>query len=554
MYSTGTHVPSPFSGPSGGECDAETQHRCPNSRCITLANVCDSFCDCHPDCSDEANCTSDLYAILGGVSRCEVGSTLSCMTANLDRSRDRCISPEFICDGQNDCHNGDFYSDEYGCGIVKVTLPFGHLSSRIPRRFHSYNFLYLATIYTLSSFKADECPGPQDGGRWFLCSEGRCISSHLLCDFHPDCLHGDDETDCGKECCFVVLLKTGRCVIFIVTVQAEESTTILLLPYRVSSRSRYRVSSFSKEYNKYYPACNVSEWRCSSGQCVPESSRCDLQFQCLDKSDEIACENNTCSEGQARCRNGQCLSSQLWCDWVVDCADGSDEASCDRPAACIEDEFQCSNGQCVPLSSRCDAALSPREGCADRSHLLNCSQQECAAGAFQCGSGPCVPSSRVCDGRIDCPLTWDDEDHCLQQIATSFASLTEEYKYDISQGDMREEMLHLKTIHTANYGEEFQSPYRLLNKVSKFRLNEIFPNVWDINEIFPNVWDINEIFPNVDKIFPNVCIVLRTFCTLPSTVASAERSFSKSRLIKNVLRSTVMQERLNDLAVLCMRS
>jgi hypothetical protein len=37
---------------------------------------------------------------------------------------------------------------------------------------------------------------------------------------------------------------------------------------------------------------------------------------------------------------------------------------------------------------------------------------------------------------------------------------------------------------------------------------------------------------------------------MPVTVASAERSFSKLKLLKNYLRSTMFQERLNGLATL----
>jgi hypothetical protein len=37
---------------------------------------------------------------------------------------------------------------------------------------------------------------------------------------------------------------------------------------------------------------------------------------------------------------------------------------------------------------------------------------------------------------------------------------------------------------------------------------------------------------------------------VPVTVASAERSFSKLKLLKNYLRSTMSQERLNGLATL----
>ena len=38
---------------------------------------------------------------------------------------------------------------------------------------------------------------------------------------------------------------------------------------------------------------------------------------------------------------------------------------------------------------------------------------------------------------------------------------------------------------------------------------------------------------------------------MPVTVASAERSFSKLKLLKNHLRSSMSQKRLNGLATLC---
>ena len=49
--------------------------------------------------------------------------------------------------------------------------------------------------------------------------------------------------------------------------------------------------------------------------------------------------------------------------------------------------------------------------------------------------------------------------------------------------------------------------------------------------------------------FSNILVVYRILLTVPVTVASAERSFSKLKLFKNYLRSTMSQERLNDLAM-----
>lgn len=55
---------------------------------------------------------------------------------------------------------------------------------------------------------------------------------------------------------------------------------------------------------------------------------------------------------------------------------------------------------------------------------------------------------------------------------------------------------------------------------------------------------------NILDLYPNMSIALRLMLTLPVTVASSERSFSKLKLIQTYLRSTMSQERLSALAVL----
>ena len=49
--------------------------------------------------------------------------------------------------------------------------------------------------------------------------------------------------------------------------------------------------------------------------------------------------------------------------------------------------------------------------------------------------------------------------------------------------------------------------------------------------------------------FPNTCIAYRILLTVPVIIAYAERSFSKLKLIKSYLRSTMSQERLSGLAI-----
>ena len=58
----------------------------------------------------------------------------------------------------------------------------------------------------------------------------------------------------------------------------------------------------------------------------------------------------------------------------------------------------------------------------------------------------------------------------------------------------------------------------------------------------------------MEDIFPNLFIAIRILLTLPVTVASAERSFSKLKIIKNYLRSSMSQERLVGFALISIES
>ena len=51
-------------------------------------------------------------------------------------------------------------------------------------------------------------------------------------------------------------------------------------------------------------------------------------------------------------------------------------------------------------------------------------------------------------------------------------------------------------------------------------------------------------------LFLNTCIAYQILLTILVTVASTERSFSKLKIIKSYLRSTMSQERLSELAIL----
>ena len=111
----------------------------------------------------------------------------------------------------------------------------------------------------------------------------------------------------------------------------------------------------------------------------------------------------------------------------------------------------------------------------------------------------------------------------LQQQAEKFV---ERYSIDVTE-ELVEEVKHIKAIHVANFGEESLPPLNLLNMILKCKLQPLFVNC---------------------------CVALRIFCTIPVTVAEAERSFSKLSLIKNYLRSTMSQDRLSDLGTLAIEN
>lgn len=63
------------------------------------------------------------------------------------------------------------------------------------------------------------------------------------------------------------------------------------------------------------------------------------------------------------------------------------------------------------------------------------------------------------------------------------------------------------------------------------------------------------IFSNdLTAVYPNLAVALRILLTLPVSVATAERSFSTLKLIKNYLRSSMSQERLSNLSIISIES
>lgn len=59
-----------------------------------------------------------------------------------------------------------------------------------------------------------------------------------------------------------------------------------------------------------------------------------------------------------RCSYGACVNRTARCDGLTDCVDGSDETACDRDAndVCSDGDFRCStvHQECIPSAEVCN--------------------------------------------------------------------------------------------------------------------------------------------------------------------------------------------------------
>jgi ABC-type uncharacterized transport system permease subunit len=83
--------------------------------------------------------------------------------------------------------------------------------------------------------------------------------------------------------------------------------------------------------------------------------------------------------------------------------------------------------------------------------------------------------------------------------------LAEEYSSGITK-EIVTEIKQLKKVHESNFGRDLLRPLDLLNSLYQYKLGNLFPNI---------------------------CVSLRILLTIPATITSAERSFSKLNLVKN---------------------
>ncbi|XP_034549984.1 52 kDa repressor of the inhibitor of the protein kinase-like [Notolabrus celidotus] len=109
--------------------------------------------------------------------------------------------------------------------------------------------------------------------------------------------------------------------------------------------------------------------------------------------------------------------------------------------------------------------------------------------------------------------------------------------------DAEKKMLELARF----YSEDISKPEEVVEEFHSFR--KLYSELaMDLNSdaILPFL-----IANDMDRAYPNLAILHRIYKTIPISSASAERSFSRLKLIKSYLRSCMDEARLSNLTLLC---
>ncbi|XP_047141152.1 zinc finger MYM-type protein 1-like [Hydra vulgaris] len=112
----------------------------------------------------------------------------------------------------------------------------------------------------------------------------------------------------------------------------------------------------------------------------------------------------------------------------------------------------------------------------------------------------------------------DNDDLSVQSKACELAQF---YPRDVNKEDLIEEVCRFKNARKTIFKQG--NPLQLLNQIFKKKLERLFPYIY---------------------------IMLRIFSTIPVSVAEGEQSFSKLKIIKNSLCSTMGQDHVTDLLII----
>ncbi|KAJ8419179.1 hypothetical protein AAFF_G00006780 [Aldrovandia affinis] len=315
-----------------------------------------------------------------------------------------------------------------------------------------------------SSALPASCPAVTD----FVCQNGDCIESHLVCDNKADCADESDEMDCDD-----VMGLPGTCNFNMPESESWEDTCQLAQDHRDNfdwkigqtrhtpgtgpptdhspdgrGRFLYVHSAMQREGDiatiastAAFPAsvgvCHLRFWYYMYGSrrmgtlkvyTVGESGTTLLMWAVNgNQGDEWSYANVVLSNsGPFRVAFQAEVGGDVRTDIALDDISFSTECAVGgpvtpKPLTCGADSFQCLHVfQCIPKSWWCDGEmdcvdLSDEELCPSRVPGTLPPQGHCGELQYQCSDGLCVPSLLRCDGVPDCSHGEDEFSCPLQQ-------------------------------------------------------------------------------------------------------------------------------------------
>ncbi|EDW26021.1 GL14453, partial [Drosophila persimilis] len=280
-----------------------------------------------------------------------------------------CIPIESVCDGIADCghHEDEDYvlcncsSDKYKCQRGGGCIPKTQVCDG---KSQCHDGSDESACHFQDKFNKTrlgvECLSFQ-----YQCGDGSCISGYKRCNGITDCADGADEYNC-------------------------------LFNYE-------DVDYDTDPDNNPLNECDILEFECDLGQCLPLEKKCDGYTDCGDETDELDCPAFTehCLENEFEC-DEYCMPRDQLCNGIANCNDGSDERNC---TFCRDDAYLCNTGECIADNQRCNGHAD----CTDASDERHCARVACPWHKMAC-NGTCVNRRIRCDGKRDCSDGRDERD------------------------------------------------------------------------------------------------------------------------------------------------